>query len=261
MSNLLSSINYLICSPLDSFETLGLIILTIPVIGDFVISLTNIGLYTILATLLILNLQYIANNQNRLIPSNWSLSIEIFFATLKSIVVSQIGKSSEEFLPFIYSIFIFVLFLNLNGNIPYGYTVTSSIIVSLGLSVTIFLGVTILIFYQHGFHSLSYFVPAGTPLALVPILVLIELISYLARAISLGVRLFANIVSGHSLLAILSTFLGQIFLTSFIVGVLTLLPFSIFVFLVVLEIVVSFIQAYVFSILVCSYIKDAKYLH
>jgi F-type H+-transporting ATPase subunit a len=176
-------------------------------------------------------------------------------------VRDNIGSANEIYLPFVYSLFFFIIIANLNGNIPYGFTITTSIMVSIGLSVMIFLGVTILGLQKHGVHFFAFFVPSGTPLALVPLLVLIELISYLARAVSLGVRLFANMVAGHTLLKILSTFLYQLFTTSIVVFFVTLIPFAIFVALIGLELAVSIIQAYVFSILVCSYLKDAIELH
>jgi F-type H+-transporting ATPase subunit a len=131
----------------------------------------------------------------------------------------------------------------------------------LGLSFTIFLGVTTLALYLHRVSFFSYFIPAGTPLALVPLLVLIETVSYFARAISLGVRLFANLTAGHTLLKILSTFLHKLFSAGVITALLTLIPFSIFLGLIGLEIAVSFIQAFVFTLLTCSYLKDAIYLH
>ena len=126
---------------------------------------------------------------------------------------------------------------------------------------SIFLGVTILSLSKHGIKFFSFFIPSGTPLALVPLLILIEFISYLARALSLGVRLFANLCAGHSLLKILSTFLYKLFSGSVFVAILTIIPFSIFIGLIGLEIAVSFIQAFVFNLLVCSYLKDAIDLH
>jgi F-type H+-transporting ATPase subunit a len=162
---------------------------------------------------------------------------------------------------FIYSLFFFILIANLTGNVPYSYTITTSIIVTIGLSFTVFIGVTILGLYIHKISFFSYFVPAGTPLALVPLLVLIEMISYLSRAFSLGMRLFSNIVGGHTLLKILSTFLYKLFSASAIMFLLTLIPFALFVCLIGLELAVSFIQSYVFTLLVCSYIKDAINLH
>jgi F-type H+-transporting ATPase subunit a len=176
-------------------------------------------------------------------------------------VREQIGTAYEMYVPFIYSLFIFIIVSNLTGNIPYNYTIATSMIVSIGLSFTIFIGVTILAVYLHKLVFFSYFVPSGTPLALVPLLVLIELVSYAARAVSLGVRLFANMTAGHTLLKILSTFLGQMFSSNVLVFFLTLIPFSIFIALIGLELAVSVIQAYVFCILTSSYIKDAVYLH
>lgn len=176
-------------------------------------------------------------------------------------VREQIGTSNEIYLPFIYSLFCFVLFANLVGNIPYSFVITTSAIVCLGLSFTIFIGVTILGLSIHKLAFFSYFIPSGTPLVLVPMLVLIEFISYLARAVSLGVRLFANLTAGHSLMKILSTFLYQMFSSTLIISILTLIPFSIFIALVGLELAVSFIQSFVFCLLVSSYLKDAIDLH
>jgi F-type H+-transporting ATPase subunit a len=176
-------------------------------------------------------------------------------------VRDQIGIHNEVYLPFIYSLFFFVIIANLTGNVPYNYTITTSIICSIGLSFTIFIGVTIIGLSQHKVKFFSFFVPTGTPLALVPLLVLIEVVSYVARAFSLGIRLFANLVAGHTLMKILSTFLFQMFSSGIIIAVLTLVPFAIFLCIIGLEIAVSFIQAYVLVLLVCSYIKDSIELH
>jgi F-type H+-transporting ATPase subunit a len=176
-------------------------------------------------------------------------------------VREQIGSHNEQMIPFIYSLFFFILISNLIGNVPYNYTITTSIIVSIGLSFTIFIGVTMLSLYINKIAFFSFFVPSGTPLGLVPILVLIEIISYTARAFSLGVRLFANMTAGHTLLKILSTFLIQMFSTSLFIAIMTLIPFFIFIGLIGLELIVSIVQTYVFCILTCSYIKDAIYLH
>jgi F-type H+-transporting ATPase subunit a len=176
-------------------------------------------------------------------------------------VRDQIGALNEIYLPFIYSIFFYVLIGNLISNVPYSFAVNASAIVTLGFSVTIFMGVTILSLYIHKVKFFSYFIPSGTPLPLVPLIVLIELVSYFARAISLGVRLFANLTAGHTLLKILSTFLYKLFSSSIIVAILTIIPFAIFLGLIGLEIAVSFIQSFVLTLLVCSYLKDAIYLH
>jgi len=259
-SNLIVN-QFTISSPLDQFEVTNLIGLNAPILGYLNLSLTNLGLYSLVVLTVILSLHIVTTNNNRIIPSKWSIALESFFTSINSMVRDQIGSANEIYLPFIYSLFVFIVISNLTGNIPYNYTVATSIIVSIGLSFTIFMGVTILALYRHRLHFFAFFVPSGTPLALVPLLVLIELVSYMARAVSLGVRLFANMTAGHTLLKILSTFLGQLFSSSILVSVLTLIPFSIFIGLIGLELAVSLIQAYVFCILTCSYIKDAVYLH
>ena len=251
--------NLIINSPLEQFEINSLISILAPIFGYINITLSNLSLYSIIILLIILSLHVLSNNENKILPSKWSIAIESIFTTINTMVREQLGK--EIYLPFIYSLFFFILISNLIGNIPYSYTITTSVIVTIGLSVTILIGVTILGLYLHKLHFFSFFVPSGTPLALVPLLVLIETVSYLARALSLGIRLFANMVAGHSLLKILSTFLYQMFNSSFIIAIFTLIPFTFFLALCGLEVAVSIIQAYVFVLLVISYIKDAIYLH
>ena len=211
--------------------------------------------------LIVVGLHYYGNNDYNLVPSKTSITLESSFASLNTMVREQIGNHNEIYLPFIYSLFFFILIGNLISNVPYSFAVTASGVVALGLSLTIFIGVTILSISIHGIKFFSFFIPAGTPLGLVPLLALIELISYLARAVSLGVRLFANIVAGHTLLKILSTYLYKLFTGNIIVAIITLIPFAIFLALVGLEIAVSLIQAFVFTLLTCSYLRDAIELH
>jgi F-type H+-transporting ATPase subunit a len=254
-------VNLFILSPLDQFEVGNLIGVNAPLLGYLHINLTNLSLYSIFIFIIILGLHIYGNNEYKLIPSKYSISLESSYASLSSMVKEQVGSHSEKYIPFIYSLFFFILIGNLISNVPYSFAVTASGIVSLGLSLTIFIGVTILAISTHGIKFFSFFVPAGTPLILVPLLVLIELVSYLARAVSLGVRLFANITAGHTLLKILSTYLFKLFTANIIIGILTLIPFAIFLALVGLELAVSLIQAFVFTLLVCSYLRDAIELH
>lgn len=251
--------NLFINSPLEQFEVTSLLGLNAPIFGYLNFTITNFALYSAITLLLIVGLHFLGNNETNLLPSKWSIGLESLYASLNSIVREQLGK--EIYFPFIYSLFFFILIANLSGNVPYSYTITTSIVMTIGLSFTILVGVTILGLSIHKLHFFSYFIPSGTPLALVPLLCLIETVSYLARAFSLGIRLFANLVAGHTLLKILSTFLFQMFSGGLIIAVLTLIPFSIFLALIGLELAVSFIQAYVFCLLVCSYIKDAIELH
>jgi len=258
LMNIIQS-NLYINSPLEQFEVISLLSLDAPILGYIGLTLTNLALYSFLIFILIVGLHYMGNNETKLLPSKWSILLESLFASINSMVREQIGR--EIYLPFIYSLFFFILIANLLGNIPYSFTITTSVIVSIGLSFTILIGVTILGLSIHKIHFFSFFIPSGTPLALVPLLVLIELISYLARAFSLGIRLFANVVAGHTLLKILSTFLYQMFSGGLIIFIVTLVPFALFLAITGLELAVSFIQAYVFVLLVCSYIKDAIELH
>lgn len=257
----MSQFQFIIGSPLEQFEVVSLLHFGAPILGGFGLAITNLTLYSFLSVALIVSVHVVANNNYRLVPSRWSISLEASFVTLAAMVREQIGPRHEIYTPLIYSLFVFILVMNLNGNIPYGYTVTTSGIASLGLSVFVFIAVTVLGLQLHGLHFFSFFVPGGTPLPLVPVLTLIEAVSYFARSLSLGVRLFSNMTAGHTLLKILSLFLHKLFATSLIVAVVTLIPFAVFVALIGLEIAVSFIQAYVFCVLVCSYLKDAIELH
>jgi F-type H+-transporting ATPase subunit a len=248
-------------SPLDQFETFSLFGFNSPIVGNFYISFSNFGLYAFLVLIITVGLHYFTNNNFSIVPSSYSMAFESLYSTISAIVRGQIGENKEIFLPFIYSLFVFVLISNLASNVPYNFAITSSIILCLGLSVTVFLGVTIMAIVKHQLKFFSFFVPAGTPLALVPLLVLIELVSYFARSVSLGLRLFANLTAGHTLVAILSSFLYKLFASGMIVFFITLIPFAIFIGILGLEVAVSFIQAYVLVLLVSSYLKDAIYLH
>jgi len=248
-------------SPLEQFEVVPFVSLNAPILGNSNLTLTNLGFYSLIVLFITIGLHILASNDGRLVPSRWSVGLESSFASIHGIVKNQIGTANEMYLPFVYSLFFFILIANLNGNVPYGYTLTTSMIVCIGLSFTVFLGVTLLALYRHGIHFFSFFVPAGTPIGMIPLLVLIELISYLARAFSLGVRLFSNMVAGHTLLKILSSMLWPILTSGFIMFFVSLIPLAIFIALVGLEIAVSFIQAYVFVVLTSSYLKDAIDLH
>jgi len=252
---------FFINSPLEQFEVNDLISLDFPLFGHIHLSLTNIGFYVLLTLFIVIGFHTAGFNNGNLVPNRWSLSLESSYASLHNLVKGQVGEANERYLPFLYSLFFFLLFSNLIGNVPYSFTVATSLIVCLGFSVMIMIGVTILGLSIHKVHFFSFFLPAGTPLALVPVLAPIEMISYLARALSLGVRLLANMAAGHSLMKILAGFLFTLFTSGIIVSILTVIPFGIFVAIVVLEVAVSFLQAYVFTILTSSYIKDAIDLH
>jgi len=184
------------------------------------------------------------------------------YATVHSIVVNQINeKRGQVYFPFMYVLFVFILVNNLIGMVPYSFAPTSHFILTFSLSFTVVLGATILGLNRHGLKFFSLFVPSGCPLGLVPLLVLIEFISYLARNVSLGLRLAANILSGHMLLNILSGFTYNIMNSGLIFFFLGLFPLAFIIAFSGLELGIAFIQAQVFVVLSCSYIKDTLELH
>ena len=251
-----------IISPLDQFEIRNLISLEAPVLGDLSLSLTNIGLYLTIAGYLVFSISLVSNNNNKVTSNVWSVYQESIYATVHSIVVSQINdKKGQVYFPFMYVLFLFILVNNLIGMVPYSFASTSHFVLTFSLSFTIVLGATILGFSKHGLQFFSLFVPAGCPLGLLPLLVLIEFISYLARNVSLGLRLAANILSGHMLLNILSGFTYNIMTSGFIFFFLGFFPLAFIIAFSGLELGIAFIQAQVFVVLSCSYIKDALDLH
>ena len=251
-----------IISPLDQFEIRNLVSLDAPVLGNLSISLTNIGLYLTLAGVLVFTISLLSNNNNKVVSNAWSVYQESIYATVHSIVVSQINdKKGQVYFPFMYVLFLFILVNNLIGMVPYSFASTSHFALTFSLSFTIVLGATILGFSKHGLQFFSLFVPAGCPLGLLPLLVLIEFISYLARNVSLGLRLAANILSGHMLLNILSGFTYNIMTSGFIYFFLGFFPLAFIIAFSGLELGIAFIQSQVFVVLTCSYIKDSLDLH
>ncbi len=257
--------NYLfteVSSPLDQFEIRNLLSIDAPVLANIHLSITNIGLYLTVGAFLILSLNLLAINYNKVVSNRWSISQESLYATIHSIVTNQINPiSGQLYFPFIYTLFIFILMNNLIGMVPYSFASTSHFILTFALSFTVVLGATILGFQKHGLEFFSLLVPAGCPLGLLPLLVLIEFISYLARNISLGLRLAANILSGHMLLNILAGFTYNIMTSGFIFFFLGLVPLAFIIAFSGLELGIAFIQAQVFVVLTSSYIKDGLDLH
>ena len=251
-----------IISPLDQFEIRNLFSIDTPLLANMNFSITNIGLYLIIAAFISFYFSILATNHSKITPNKWSLSQETLYATIHSIVVNQINnKNGQVYFPFMYTLFIFILINNLIGMVPYSFATTSHFILTFSLSFSVVLGTTILGFKEHGLKFFSLFVPAGCPLGLLPLLVIIETISYLARNVSLGLRLAANVLSGHMLLNILSGFTYNIMNSGIIYFFLGLFPLAFIIAFSGLELGIAFIQAQVFVVLSCSYIKDALELH
>jgi F-type H+-transporting ATPase subunit a len=251
-----------ILSPLDQFEIKNLISLDLNLLGNLQISLTNIGMYLTLSAGMVLILNMIATNFNKIVANEWSINQESLYSTIHSIVINQINNNQGQiYFPFIYGLFIYILINNLVGMIPYSFASTSHFILTFSISFTVVLGATILGFQKHGLKFFSLFVPSGCPLGLLPLLVLIEFISYLARNVSLGLRLAANILSGHMLLNILAGFTYNIMTSGFVYLFIGLIPLAFIIAFSGLELGIAFIQAQVFVVLTSSYIKDSLDLH
>jgi len=224
-------------------------------IGKVDISFTNASLFMALSALLIVGLFFFGTRKKTITPSKIQLIAELSYTFVYKMLNDTVGSKGKPYFSFIFTLFIFVLFCNMLGMLPYSFTVTSHIIVTFVLAAIIFVGVTIIGFIKHGMGYLKLFVPSGVPLILLPLIVIIEIISYLSRPVSLSVRLFANMMAGHTMLKVFGGFV----ISLGIVG--GWLPLSFSVALTGLEILVAFLQAYVFAILTCIYLNDALNLH
>ena len=191
-------------SPLEQFS----INILLPIfIQFFDFSFTNSSLILTLTFLLVMGLFNAVSSSSKLIPNSWQLILEFLYDfILNQVLTENVKKDSKLYFPMLFSIFLFILSMNLAGMIPYSFTVTSHIIVTFGIALIAFAAINLIGIKIHGFHMISFFLPAGAPIALAPLLVMIEIVSYSFRVISLALRLFANMMSGHCLLKILAGF-------------------------------------------------------
>jgi len=224
-------------------------------LGGLNLSFTNASLFMTVSSVLILALLFFGTKKKLLIPSKIQLITEMSYTFVAKMINDTAGSAAKSFFPFIFTLFMFVLFSNMVGMLPYSFTTTSHIIVTFVLAAIVFVGVTILGFVKHGFKYLELFVPKGVPMVLLPLIVIIEIISYLSRPVSLSVRLFANMMAGHTMLKVFGGFVISLGLLG------GWLPLGFSIALTGLEILVAFLQAYVFAILTCIYLNDALNLH
>ena len=249
----------MICTPLEQFSIINLIPLRL---GNVYFSFTNSSLYLLVTTALVFLLFHMVTQKGGyLVPSRWQSIVEMIYEFVVSLVDEQIGSKGRKYFPLIFTTFVFLLFTNLIGMIPYSFTATSHFVVTFGLSLSLFIGITLVGFQNHGLHFFSFLLPKGAPLALAPLLVVLELVSYCFRAVSLGVRLFANMMAGHTLVKILSGFAWTMLSVGGALAFASIIPFGVVFALIGLEIGVACLQAYVFTILTCIYLNDAINLH
>lgn len=248
-------------SPLEQFTILSFLPLRI---GPFDFSITNSTIFMFLSVgfaIALVSCTFVRGKGGYFLPTRWQSLFELVYEFVGGLVQEQVGEKGKKYFPFIFATFTFLLCCNLMGMIPYSFTVTSHFIVTFTLSFMIFFGVTLVGFQTHGMHFFSIFLPPGAPLALSPFLVVIEFISYVFRGISLGVRLFANMMAGHTLLKILSGFAWTMLTFGGILSLASVVPFAVVFALTFLEVGVACLQAYVFTILTCIYLNDTLHLH
>jgi len=224
-------------------------------LGNVDISFTNASLFMVISALTIISVLFAGTKRKAIVPTKIQLLTELSYTLVSKMISDTAGSKAKPYFPFVFSLFMFVLFCNMLGMLPYSFTVTSHIIVTFALAAVIFIGVTIIGFVNHGVRYLKLFIPSGVPLFLLPLIVVIEIISYLSRPVSLSVRLFANMMAGHTMLKVFGGFV----ISLGIIG--GWLPLSFTVALTALEILVAFLQAYVFAILTCIYLNDALNLN
>jgi F-type H+-transporting ATPase subunit a len=242
--------------PIEQFQLHNL--LPIAKIGHIEIAFTNSAAFMFAAVAAITLFLVIGTARRSMVPSRLQSAAEIAYEFVATTVRSTAGHEGMKFFPFVFTIFMFVLTLNMFGLVPYAFTVTSHIIITAALALTVFLTVLIYGLYRHGFHFFNLFVPKGVPIYILPLIVFIEILSFVSRPISHSVRLFANMLAGHITLQV---FAGFIILMGAAMGALGwaggVLPFAMIVVLIALETLVAFLQAYVFAILTCIYLNDA----
>ena len=252
----------MVFSPLDQFKIAPLISI---VVAGIDLSFTNLLLASLLAVFTIQSYVFfikdIKTNSFFVVPSGWQNLLEKLYVLVTQLLSDIITTGSEKYLPFLIVVFMFILTNNLIGLVPYSFTTTSYFTLTFFMSFTIFIGMTIIGFQKHGLDFFSLFLPANTTFFLALILVPIEFISYIAKPISLGTRLFINLMAGHTLLKVIVGFSWSMLLVENITAIVFVIPLLVLVILMGLELAVALIQAYVFVTLTCIYLNDCEALH
>lgn len=242
--------------PLEQFEIVTLESIQI---GGLDLSFTNSALWMLIAVATIAVLFGGGMRRRAIVPGRWQAAVELTYRFVANMLQDNVGPQGARYFPFIFTLFLFILFGNLLGMIPYSFTYTSHIAVTFAMAAVVFVGVTVIGLARHGVRFLSLFVPSGVPVVLIPLMVPIEIISYFVRPVSLSLRLFANMMAGHTMLKVFGGFAGL--LLSAGLGFLAPLSVVLIVALTGFELLVAAIQAYVFAVLSCLYLSDALDLH
>ena len=256
----------MLLTPLEQFQIISLFSFKLFFL-DF--SFTNLILINVIVLIFFSTVVYFSSSDTNylgetsffFVPNNWQILLETTYDTISQLLFDNINIEGEKYFPFISVLFTFILFSNLIELIPYSFTITSHLIVTFTLSLSIFIGVNIICIKRYKAHMLSLFIPANTSFGLALLLVPIEFVSYIFKPISLGVRLFANLMAGHTLLKVIVGFSWSMLLLEDLLAVVHVLPLFVLILLVGLELGVAIIQAYVFTILTCIYLNDSINLH
>lgn len=234
-----------------------------PVLGPIghAVAFTQSNVFMLVALGLTCLLVFSSASRGALVPGRFQALGESAYEFIANMVREQVGDEGRKYFPFVFSVFMFVLFGNLLGLLPYAFTFTSHIAVTLALALVVFITVTCVALARHGLHFFTYFFPEGAPLWLAPIIIPVEVISYFSRVVSLSVRLFANMVAGHVMLKVFATFVVLLGGLGAIGPFVAAMPLAVNVVLVGFELLVAFLQAYVFAILTSIYLHDAVHLH
>lgn len=227
-------------------------------IGGINVSFTNSALWMVIAAGLSTTVLTLAMRQRALVPGRLQVFAESVYEFVADMVRENVGSGGRQYFPFIFTLFTVVLMGNILGLVPYSFTYTSHLAVTAGLALFIFLWVTILGFVKHGLHFLHFFSPPGVPMALKPLVIMLEVVSYMTRPLTLSMRLFANMMAGHLVLKVFAGFCVSLMSMTIIASVL---PMSFNVIMIAFEFLIAFLQAYVFTILTCIYFRDAIEMH
>jgi len=215
---------------------------------------TNSALWMVLAAIAVTLFMVIGMRRQELVPGRWQSIAESSYEFISNMIRDNVGLEGRRFFPVIFTLFMFILFGNMLGLLPYSFTFTSHIIVTAVLALLVFTGVTLVGIFKHGPRFFSLFMPSGVPMVMAPLMIPIEVISYLSRPVSLSIRLFANMMAGHTMMKVFAGFV-------FSLGVFGVAPLAMNVLLTGFEVLVAFLQAYVFTVLTCLYLNDALHLH
>ncbi len=241
--------------PLEQFQIEPIIPISV---AHHDLSFTNSSLWMAIAVGCAYLLIMAGTRQHAMVPGRLQSIVEMMYEFVAGILRDATGKEGMRFFPIVFTIFIFILMGNMLGMIPGAFTFTSHIIVTFAMAIAVWVGVTIIGFWYHGAHFLHFFVPSGAPKAMLPLLVPIEILSYCVRPISLSVRLFCNMMAGHTMLKVFAGFIVSLGAYYLIPGVA---PAAITVVLIGFEFAVAFLQAYIFTVLTCIYLNDAIHMH